>query len=109
MRIDFYKTRRGRSPVAEFIQEQPAPLQAAIARAFDRIEEHGLRGSGVSLRQLRGKLWEIRVQAGAAARVFYVLRTEVELVVLHAYRKQSQKAPAREIDIAESRMKEVLE
>lgn len=63
----------------------------------------------MSLRQIRGKLWEIRVQAGSAARVLYVLRAVEEMVLLHAYRKQSQKAPTREIAIAESRMKEVLE
>lgn len=61
------------------------------------------------MRQIQGKLWEVRVQAGAAARVFYVLRTEDEMVLLHAYQKQSQKAPAREIEIATRRMMEVLE
>jgi phage-related protein len=41
--------------------------------------------------------------------VFYVLVTGPELVLLHAYRKQSQKAPRGEIEIAMRRMKEVLE
>jgi phage-related protein len=30
------------------------------------------------------------------------------MVLLHAYKKQAQKTPAREIDLAERRMKEVF-
>jgi len=30
------------------------------------------------------------------------------MVLLHVYKKQAQKAPAREVDLAERRMKEVL-
>jgi phage-related protein len=109
VRVLYYATAAGRSPVEEFIREQPARLRAAILDALEAISSSGIEAPGVSLRQIRGKLWEVRVQAGAAARIFYVLRTAEEMVLLHGYRKQTQKAPAREIEIAERRMKEVLE
>jgi len=41
-------------------------------------------------------------------RVFYVLLRAEEMVLLHAYRKQSQKAPARQVAIARRRMQEML-
>ena len=52
-----------------------------------------------------GGLWEIKVDA---QRVFYVLIGGPTVVLLHAYRKQGQKAPRRELDVARERMKQVL-
>ena len=49
------------------------------------------------------------IQQGLGTRVFYVMIDGPEMVLLHAYKKQSQKAPQSEIDTAEKRMKEVLE
>lgn len=109
MKIFYYATAAGRSPVETFIGEQPPRLRAAILDALQAIRDSGVEASGVSLRQIRGKLWEIRIQAGDAARVFYILRTAEEMILLHSYQKKSQKAPAREIETAERRMKEVLE
>ncbi len=43
-----------------------------------------------------------------ADQVFYVLLRQEEMVLLHAYRKQSQKAPARHLEMARQRMREVL-
>lgn len=42
-------------------------------------------------------------------RIFYVTIKQSLTILLHAYKKQSQKAPKKEIEIAEKRMLEVLE
>ncbi len=55
--------------------------------------------------QIEGKLWEIRV---SAHRVFYVLIDREEMVLLHAYKKQGQKLPLKEREVAMRRMKELL-
>jgi len=108
MRVLYYKSPSGRVPVADFIREQEPRLRAAILDALDLIREAGLGAAGVSFRQIRGKLWEIRVHAGGPVRIFYVVRTAEEMILLHGYRKQSQRAPVREIEVAERRMQEVL-
>ena len=59
----------------------------------------------MTFRQIEGKLWEVRI---GPHRVFYVLLLQEEMVLLHAYRKQTQKAPARELELARRRMQEVL-
>ena len=46
--------------------------------------------------------------AGASHRAFYVVVAGPLMVLLHAYKKQGQKAPVREIEIATDRMMEVL-
>ena len=72
---------------------------------LDQIERHGFDAVRVQFRQIEGKLWEIKV---SAHRVFYVVIEENEMVLLHAYKKQGQKLPIRERDIAIRRMKELL-
>lgn len=59
-----------------------------------------------SMRQIRGKLWELRI---SRTRIFYVVVVGDTMVLLHAYKKQGQKAPTREIETATRRMAEVLE
>ena len=55
------------------------------------------------------KLWEIKIRAVKSGyRIFYVTVQKETLVLLHAYKKQSQKAPIKEIEIAEKRLLEVL-
>lgn len=76
-----------------------------MLEALDQIERHGVDAVRVQFRQIEGKLWEIRV---SAHRVFYVLIEREEMVLLHAYRKQGQKLPLKEREVAMKRMKELL-
>jgi len=70
------------------------------------LQDRDLHASGIVTRQVRGKLWEVKV---SAHRVFYVVVSGPTMVLLHAYKKQGRKAPPREIGVAEQRMREVLE
>ncbi len=58
-----------------------------------------------SLRQLEGKLWEIRL---GRHRVAYVVVTGPEMVLLHAFKKQGQRTARGGLDLAVRRAKEVL-
>ena len=103
MVVTFYETSRGDRPVEEYLDELPAKEASKVLDMLASIEAHGLELAVT--RHIRGKLWEIKV---SASRIFYVLVTAPEVVLLHAYKKQRQKAPAKEIETAERRMKEVL-
>lgn len=43
----------------------------------------------------------------SGVRIFYVAIKKDYLLLLHAYKKESQKAPVREIKLAEQRMQEI--
>ncbi len=60
-----------------------------MADALKAIEISGLHAAGVRTRQIKGKLWEIKA---SQQRVFYVLVTGGEMVLLHAAKKEGQKA-----------------
>jgi len=53
--------------------------------------------------------FELRVTGKATAvRVFYCVKVADTIVVFHAFQKQTQKTPKREIAIGQQRLKEVL-
>lgn len=104
-----YTIREGTRPRISLRSSPSRPSdRSAAADVLDAIREHGLHAPGVRFKQIRGKLWEFYIEAGASHRIFYVVITGPLMVLLHSYKKQSQKAPAIEIKIAERRMKEVL-
>lgn len=105
MRLRYYTTARGGRPVAEYIEGLSRTDRAVIAAALAELAERGLAARGVIFRQIGGKLWEVRI---GPHRVFYVLLDRENMVLLHAYRKQSRKAPTRHVEIARHRMLEVL-
>lgn len=108
MRITFYETTSGRRPVEEYLRSLERPERARVTERLQNIERFGLDAGGMQFRQIRGKLWEIRIQGEDAHRVFYVMVSREEMVLLHAYHKKTRKAPSRETETAERRMKEVL-
>jgi phage-related protein len=104
--IRFYQTASGSSPVERYLESLESKERAMVLDVLDRILSDGFSGAGVVPRQIDGKLWELKV---TRHRLFYATITGPVLVLLHAYKKQSQKAPRFEIDVARARLKEVLD
>lgn len=109
MRVAFYTTQSGRSPVEDFIDSLSKADQARFRDVFDGIQSSGLDGARVQFRQLRGKLWEIKFTAPSSGyRIAYVFVQKDVMVWLYAFKKTTQKTPVRDLDIAEKRMQEIL-
>jgi phage-related protein len=104
--VTFYADAHGNKPVAEYLKALDGAERERLTAALYRIHRFGLKESGVTVRPIEGKLWEIKV---SAQRAFYCVVMAGEIVVLHTYYKKTQKAPASEIELATKRMKEVLE
>jgi phage-related protein len=104
--IRFYVTPAGNSPIERYLDGLEETERAIVADVFEELRVRGFSGTGFTSRQIDGKLWEIKV---SRHRVFYVAISGPILVLLHVYKKQGQKAPRSEIDVAKSRMKEVLD
>ena len=109
MRILFHSSSSGRSYIEAFLKEQNPHDRATILAVFADVRDFGLSAIGCEFRQIEGKLWEIKIRtAGGGYRFFYVMLASDLMHVLHAYRKQGQKAPKQELEIARKRLKEVL-
>ena len=52
---------------------------------------------------------ELRIKDRSGAyRVFYFIKLETAVVILHAFQKKTSKTPPREIELARARLKEML-
>lgn len=104
-RVVFYKDNRGHSPIVEYLNMLPVTEQAAAQEAFSLLREFGLSLGMPHAKHINGKLWELRPGAN---RFFYFACVGRRFVVLHSYRKQSQKTPLHELALAERRLAVVL-
>jgi phage-related protein len=80
--------------------------QAKIRNALRLLQEFGTNLGIPHEKPIQGKLWELRP---GGIRLFYFAYIEQQFVFLHGYRKQSQKAPGREIANALRRMEELMD
>lgn len=109
MKVQFYRTSAGNSPVEKFISKLPAIDQGDFTEVYDGIKEFGLGFSEVEFRHLKGKLWEIKFRASSGGyRIAYVMLEQDSMVWLHAFKKDGQKTNAEDLALAEKRLKEVL-
>lgn len=105
--VKFFQTARGNYPVREFIEQQN---EATYAKALHLIRLLGTNGPYLKppyIKKVRDKLYELRVAGKIAVRILYTM-VHNEYYLLHAFKKQSQKAPEKELKTAVDRMKELI-
>ena len=58
---------------------------------------------------VRGKLWEVRVeQERVQRRLLYFAALGRKFVMLHGFVKKTQKAPLKELEVAEQRIRDYM-
>ena len=101
MTIYDYTTAGGKNLIKEYIDNLPSAEKARILDIRREINESGLAAiSKLKTRQLRGKLYEIKVHQN---RMMYVLIDSESIAFLNICKKQKRKAEKYEINKAISR------
>jgi phage-related protein len=101
--VTFY-SKRLESEILAF----PAGFLARFLRYAERMEAFGPDLGMPHTRALGSGLFELRIKAAEGiARVFYCTVINNRIVILHQFVKKTEKTPAKELDIARQRMKEV--
>jgi phage-related protein len=101
--VSFYNQR-----VEDDILALPAGLVARFLQYAERMEAHGPDLGMPHTRAMGGGLFELRLKATEGiARVFYCTVVNRRIVVLHEFVKKTAKTPARELQIARRRKKDV--
>ena len=87
----------------------PADMRARFVHISRLIEEFGLeRVREPHVKHLRGPLWEMRMKGkDGISRALYVTTSGRRVIVVRVFVKKTQATPAREIDLALQRAKEV--
>ncbi len=104
-----YESQSGDQPVEEFLSSLDKRARLKVARTFELLEKFGLEGAYPHAKKLTGvSLWELRIIGSDSIRIFYVTITGKVFLLLHGFKKKTQKTPAREITIAQKRLTEFL-
>jgi phage-related protein len=105
--LAFWRSAAGREPVRDWLNELPRDDKRTIGRDIAKVQFGWPVGLPLC-RPLAGGLWEVRssLPSKREARVFFGF-DEGTLIALHAIIKKAQKAPAEDLNLARSRLKEV--
>jgi phage-related protein len=103
-KLECYLDARGNNPVEEFIKALPLDDRASLRARIDFLAEVGNRAREPLSKSVGGGLFELRVKAN---RIFYCFKPGGVIVLLHGFKKKTQKTPRREMEIALRRMEEI--
>ncbi len=110
MKIKYYQTPGGRSPVEEFLLALPEEARLEIADAMVLLESGQRLEMPLSrnLSGIRPRLHELRIRDRAGqVRVVYYIKKEEAIYLIHAFRKKTRAIPRRELAIINKRLKEI--
>lgn len=110
-KIEYYISENGKCPVKDFIDALSPESKAKYIFIADLLTDYGLNVREPYVKPITGtrKLFEIRIKDKQNIhRIFYLAFTGKTLVLLHGFTKKTDKTPAREIVIAEKRMKDFI-
>ena len=113
--VEFYETKDGKSELWDFLEElrkksntnKDARIQFnQIALYIELLQQNGTRLSSNITKYLEDDIWELRPGNN---RVLYFYFKDNKFVLLHHFRKKTQKTPKREIEKAKNEIKDYLE
>ena len=111
--IEFYEDKKGQSQIVNWIKEldsNPTKENKSTLKKLyyqmERLEYDGTFIGEPLVKQIEGKIWELRPVPN---RVFFATLEDNELILLHQFRKKSQKTPKREIEQAKRELADWLE
>lgn len=110
-KIHFYKDSKGNQPVKDYIlqlkRKNGKDSRIKVTKIQDYIkvlQRDGTRAGEPYVKHIEGDLWELRP---IDDRIFFVVWKEESFVLLHQFRKKTQKTPQREIDKAKREIEDL--
>jgi phage-related protein len=105
--VKFFIDQRGRNPVGDFLDENKS-IKVKAVMIIKNINEFGLVSVISHIKKLSGlPLWEIRILGKDSARIVYASKVKEEIVLIHAFKKKTNKTPLKEINVALRRWKQL--
>ena len=87
------------------IEALPLGFRVRFTLLAERMTEHGSNLGEPHTKAMKGGLFELRLKsAEGIARVFYCTLVGKRIIMLHSFIKKTQKTPAKELDLATTRM-----
>lgn len=99
-----FETPRGKKPVDEFIKAQQSQARSKIIHNIRLLRQYGNMLGMPHSKMLAGGLYELRIRGKEELRIFYCFRGKT-IYLLHAFKKQTQDIPRKELNLALNRVK----
>lgn len=107
--IVFYTDENGNSPVEEFLENLDIKTQTRFQWSIEQLRLRNVQAGEPLVKHLEGKLWELRrASDGNIYRILYFFFTGRRIVFVHGFQKKTDKAPRREIDVAQKRLDDFI-
>lgn len=97
------QTPRGENLIESFIVKQEQPTKAKITRMILILKQYGPNLGMPYSKKIDKDLWELRISGKEAIRVFYTVRKN-EIILLHIFKKKTEKIPQKELKLAKQRL-----
>ena len=108
-KVEFYKTKSGKSPVKEWIVVLDIKTKAKILKNIEMLKEFNINLKAPYVKPLEDKLYELRTKDSKGIyRIIYFAYTNRVFFLLNGFVKKTQTAPRKEIELAKLRMKEII-
>ena len=105
-RVVYFENARGERFVKNFIDKQSSAVKAKYLGMIDFLEEYGPFLSPKFTKKIDKGLYELRITGKEQIRVFFTVQQR-KIILLHAFKKKTQKIPRKEIKVALSRLDRV--
>ena len=110
MKVKFYLTSSGRSPIEEFLGDLSQELKCDFLDAVVLLEQGQILALPLSrnLSSIHKGLHELRLKDRTGTyRFFYFIKKADGIYFVHAFKKKTQELPQKEIEVALKRLREV--
>jgi len=97
--VKFFTTARGDSPVKNFLDSLDGPSLAKAIKTLELLQNHGPSLPPPYSKKLVSGIYELRTSGQIAVRILYTNHKGI-YYLLHAFKKQTQKAPLKELQTA---------
>ena len=110
MKIRYYLSSAGRSPVEDFILSLPEATRLEVFDAISLVDSGKVLEMPLSrnLSNIRSGLYELRFRDKAGqVRVIYFIKKQVAIYLIHGFRKKTQEISRKDLDLIIKRLKEI--
>ncbi len=104
--VRFFESARGEKPVEEFISNLDDQTKAKFLHLYDLLRAYGPRLTFPHTKFITKNIFELRIRGKTEVRIFYT-HLHGEHILLHAFKKKTQKTPIKELRIAQRRLTEI--
>lgn len=102
-----FEINSGDRPVDNFIKKQQPQARSKIVHNVRLLKQYGNLLGMLHSKALGNGLYELRIRGKEELRIFYCFTKQKTIYLLHAFKKQKQQTPHKEIELALSRMREL--